>query len=74
MGLLQPPYRLVMAGGSRNASDSGCAIPPPADCNGNGVVEGCSCSCNQGFANDLSVSGAAALPAGQAELAIRNRQ
>jgi hypothetical protein len=56
MGLLQLPSRLVMPGGSRNASDSSCVVQPPGDCNGHGVVEACSCTCNQGFANDLSVS------------------
>lgn len=39
---------------------SGCSLPvqPPADCNGNGTfdTETCTCSCFEGFSNDLSVS------------------
>jgi hypothetical protein len=66
MGLLQLPSRLVTAGGSRNASDSGCIVQPPADCNGHGVVEACSCTCNQGYANDLSVSATVCLTLGPA--------
>lgn len=36
-----------------------CLVPPPAGCNGNGVqnLTACTCNCNSGYSNDLSVSG-----------------
>jgi hypothetical protein len=35
-----------------------CLVPPPAGCNGNGVqnLTACTCNCNSGYTNDLSVS------------------
>lgn len=35
---------------------SSCYLTPPANCSGHGVVAGCTCNCNPGYSNDLTVS------------------
>ena len=32
-----------------------CIITPPADCNGHGTIQQCTCICQSGFANDFTV-------------------
>lgn len=49
---LAPPQ---LPRGWRNASGEACLIAPPADCGSYGTVVGCTCNCQAGFANDLTV-------------------
>lgn len=36
---------------------SPCSFPPPRDCGGHGTLQGCTCNCNAGYANDFTVRG-----------------
>ncbi|GAX78065.1 hypothetical protein CEUSTIGMA_g5507.t1 [Chlamydomonas eustigma] len=40
----------------RNLSNAtlSCTIPPPADCNGHGALQNCTCNCSSGYANDFT--------------------
>lgn len=41
---------------SNSSKDSACDISPPTNCSGHGTVYQCTCVCEQGYANDLTVS------------------
>lgn len=39
-----------------NRATNSCNPVPPANCSGHGILSGCMCVCNTGYANDFSVS------------------